>query len=279
MLNIVMVRRVTRTMAGFALLLTAGVLSAADPANSRTITTAKKAVGRKSTTNRRAVRDEASARPFDGSGFYLLIVRNPVIQRELNLAPDQIERVEQSLAQIDQPLFALRDAKESESREKADVLLGQLGTNLREILDGAQWQRLWEVIVQARGAAALLMPAVAEELELSTKQTRRIDEVISDTKRGSEAVAKKATKDEKVPSEKLAELQVAGQKKVLAILSPEQQRKLAALAGNRFDLSKIPSLAYKAPPLTGIEHWLNSEPLTLEKLRGKVVALNFFAYG
>jgi hypothetical protein len=38
-------------------------------------------------------------------------------------------------------------------------------------------------------------------------------------------------------------------------------------------------LAYKAPELTGIKTWFNSEPLTLARLRGKVVALNFFAYG
>jgi thiol-disulfide isomerase/thioredoxin len=33
-----------------------------------------------------------------------------------------------------------------------------------------------------------------------------------------------------------------------------------------------------APEFTGIEQWLNSEPLTLERLRGKVVLVDFWTY-
>ncbi len=33
-----------------------------------------------------------------------------------------------------------------------------------------------------------------------------------------------------------------------------------------------------APAFTGIEKWLNSEPLTLEQLRGKVVLVDFWTY-
>lgn len=34
----------------------------------------------------------------------------------------------------------------------------------------------------------------------------------------------------------------------------------------------------KAPEFTGITHWLNSDPLTLEKLKGKVVLIDFWTY-
>ena len=35
---------------------------------------------------------------------------------------------------------------------------------------------------------------------------------------------------------------------------------------------------YKAPALTGIEGWINSKPLTLSQLKGKVVLIDFWSY-
>jgi len=42
-------------------------------------------------------------------------------------------------------------------------------------------------------------------------------------------------------------------------------------------LQKLP-IERKAPELVGIEDWINSEPLTLEELRGKVVLVDFWTY-
>jgi len=39
-----------------------------------------------------------------------------------------------------------------------------------------------------------------------------------------------------------------------------------------------PAAAVPAPEFTGIEKWLNSEPLTMESLRGKVVLVDFWTY-
>ena len=33
-----------------------------------------------------------------------------------------------------------------------------------------------------------------------------------------------------------------------------------------------------APEFTGINHWLNSDPLTMQQLRGKVVLVDFWTY-
>ena len=42
--------------------------------------------------------------------------------------------------------------------------------------------------------------------------------------------------------------------------------------------SAAPSDSQRAPELVGIESWINSEPLTLEGLRGKVVLIDFWTY-
>ena len=42
--------------------------------------------------------------------------------------------------------------------------------------------------------------------------------------------------------------------------------------------SAAPANSQRAPELVGIESWINSEPLTLEGLRGKVVLIDFWTY-
>jgi hypothetical protein len=39
------------------------------------------------------------------------------------------------------------------------------------------------------------------------------------------------------------------------------------------------ALKTAAPELKGIEAWINSKPLTLKELRGKVVVLHFWTFG
>jgi len=271
------VRRAPATLAGLAMLLASAALWGAPPASRPTIAS-KAAAGRKSAaTQKKADGDESRPRPIDTSTFHILLVRDPAVQRELQFSPEQKQQLEEALGQIDRPLFALRDAKESNRREKVAGLLGQLASRLTEILDERQGQRLREIVVQAQGAAALATPTVVDELQLSPNQARRIEEILADTKRASETLGQKAAQGEK--ADKLAEIQDAGGKKMLAVLSLQQRQRFAALAGDRFDLARLRPLAYNAPELTGIDAWLNSEPLTLAELRGKVVALNFFAYG
>ena len=39
------------------------------------------------------------------------------------------------------------------------------------------------------------------------------------------------------------------------------------------------TLNVAAPELTGIQEWINSKPLTLKELRGRVVVLHFWTFG
>lgn len=67
MLNALAARRTALTIAGVVMLLSVGALATACPPTMRINAAVKKVAGRKSSTNRKAVRDETSARPLDGS--------------------------------------------------------------------------------------------------------------------------------------------------------------------------------------------------------------------
>ena len=49
------------------------------------------------------------------------------------------------------------------------------------------------------------------------------------------------------------------------------------VSGNDASAEELPNLG-PAPELVGLENWINSEPLTLEELRGKVVLVDFWTY-
>jgi cytochrome c biogenesis protein CcdA/thiol-disulfide isomerase/thioredoxin len=62
--------------------------------------------------------------------------------------------------------------------------------------------------------------------------------------------------------------------------SGRAQRELRKLRGNTREQAASSSLADfgAAPEVTGLAHWINSRPLTLKKLRGKVVLVDFWTY-
>lgn len=50
----------------------------------------------------------------------------------------------------------------------------------------------------------------------------------------------------------------------------------SSVSADNSDVFNVPS--YKAPEITGIESWINSDPLTIKGLRGKVVLVDFWTY-
>ena len=62
--------------------------------------------------------------------------------------------------------------------------------------------------------------------------------------------------------------------------SKSAQRELQKLRGNTRQVAATTSLRDygRAPQLTGLTNWINSKPLTLKQLRGKVVLIDFWTY-
>jgi hypothetical protein len=63
------------------------------------------------------------------------------------------------------------------------------------------------------------------------------------------------------------------------MLTPDQQARVRELFGKPIDASRLGRVKFKAPELSGTNGWLNTSPLDMQQLRGKVVALHFWAFG
>lgn len=186
----------------------------------------------------------------------LMMARDRAVHAELKLDGLQREKLRAAVVEVDQPFWRLRDVPPAKSAKELEMLAVQLRQRMDQTLSREQQARFEQLVLQARGARALTKPDLRRQLGLNGDQSKQISELIATSKAGS------------LPATTL-----------LAILNDEQQAKLSALFGPRFDLSQVTRIGCFAPELQGVEAWINTSPLTLEAQRGKVVVVHFWAFG
>jgi thiol-disulfide isomerase/thioredoxin len=186
----------------------------------------------------------------------LMLARDPAVQAELKLKPAQVEAIRAAVEEVDHPLWQLRDVSPTECGDKLEAQLAELQLGLSKTLSADQLARFDQIVMQARGAKALNSTDIRDRLRLSDTQATQVASLVNGATEG------------KLDAQQL-----------LAVLSGEQQQQLNSLFGPQFDLSRIKRIGCMAPELRGVESWINSPPLTLKQLRGKVVVVHFWAFG
>jgi hypothetical protein len=214
------------------------------------------------------------------SNPFLFLVRDSGVQAELKLSGDQKTAVRRLLDEIDPTLWLLRDTSPEEGGERVQALIAKAKSNLSGVLKKEQLTRLDQIVLQAQGPEALCLPGVAQRLTLSSSQKQEIRETIESRRKELQELFEQVTKGtDKDPQEKVAKIRAAEQEQLLLILTESQQKQWAAMLGKSIDLSNVQISSIKAPEIVAADEWINSEPLTLEKLRGRVVALHFWTFG
>jgi Spy/CpxP family protein refolding chaperone len=178
--------------------------------------------------------------PFGGGGLLGLATRDDV-QQELQLVDEQKDKVraisddmqtktrEEMRGLFDQ----LRDlsaeerrAKFGEIRAKFEAINSEMEKKLDGVLLPHQLERLKQIDLQnkirQRGASALTSGDVADALKLTDDQRDKLE------KRAAEVQDELQTK--------IRELQADARKKMIDVLTPDQQAQLQKLMGDNFDL-------------------------------------------
>ena len=148
-------------------------------------------------------------------------------------------------------------------------------------MTATQLKRLTQIQLRVRGIRSLLLDKVADELALSGEQQARIQSIAGQTDAHLKSIQDKPqTEDTASTNDQILRAREQEQARIADELTDDQKRRFAALLGPVVDTLKIgQAIAFKAPELSISDAWLNSPPLTLKELRGKVIALHFWAFG
>ena len=207
------------------------------------------------------------------------LLRSGRIHRELRLTPETVAQIEKAADEVDLPLWRLRDLPPEQRNEQIEQLVAQLRRRLSEVLSVQQTERLNQILWQAQGVDAILEPEVAARLMLSVEQTAKIVALLNAAyKKLSEVQRNQQVRSEAVRGIYAQKVRTESQKNIMAVLTSFQQNTLAVLMGRSINLSKVRSIACKAPEFE-IETWINSPAVKLSDLRGKVMVVHFYAFG
>jgi peroxiredoxin len=226
-----------------------------------------------------AARQEAARNRPPIDPFFILI-RDRVVREKLDLTAQQTKAVDALLREHNGLLLAIRDVGPLGAPESVQLRLRDIRGQVERMLDERQRIRLAGLVLQAQGYDALLLPALAAELKLQPVQQQQLADIQRDFLAKVEPLQKpNADRSAEQRQQALDAANRERQRRVLAVLDERQTRTWAERLGEPFDFSILRSGPAWAPEFNQVETWLNSSPLRMESLRGRVVVVHFFTFG
>ena len=206
-----------------------------------------------------------------------LLIRDPAIVADLQLTDQQSEVLRQLSDALDGLLFSLRDAGPRPTDDQQLSAIKQVDAKLEslpQILSTAQQQRLTQLRRQYEGIVTLVRPEIVRQLKLTDVQLTQIRRLHRQSlQRQKEAASKEnsAALIQRIQQEQLQQ--------TIQVLDESQREQWLRLLGKPFDFSTMRRAYFHAPELRQVSAWINSPPLSLESLKGKVVIVHFWTFG
>ena len=211
----------------------------------------------------------------------ILLLRDESVRTALACNDEQQQSLDALLRGHNRLLLAIRDVGPTGADQSAQPALKEIRDELKTLLNDEQRRRLQGLILQAQGYDSLLRKDIATQLKLTPTQLKELAKVSADFRAKAQALqtpGETPRSPEDVQAE-LKKLQANRHQLVLSQLDKQQQTRYSELLGEPFDFAQVRPSPADAPEFADIDAWINSQPLTMESLRGRVVVVHFFAFG
>lgn len=208
------------------------------------------------------------------------LLHTPEIHQELKFNKTQVAELESLFFEIDSSWFQSRNLADEKQQPILDSIDQRVHKWLAEHTTKEQRERLSQIELQAQNVRMLLRKDLADQLKLESSQQSRFAELARATVTAQAALQTALNQGESNDDlqSKATAAAKAEQDAVKKVLKPEQQKRLAQFIGEPFELSKLNRIYPMAPEFLPATNWVNSKPLTLKELRGKVVLVHFYAF-
>ena len=222
-----------------------------------------------------------------GVGSDQLIPRNllglihaPEIHKELELTKEQISKLQQLFKEIDGTWFRSRILPPENQKPIIEKLEQRVFQWFAQNTSASQQRRLGQLDIQSQGIRMLLRDDLKQQLNLDQDQYQALLSLAQATHKVQLELNQANARGTAAEQLETALREAAAKEKeaLKKVVREDQLQKLGALMGERFDTSRLQRIFPMAPELIQVKHWINSEPLTLRQLRGKVVVVHFYAF-
>ena len=232
-----------------------------------------------------ATKPAAPSLPFNPVTYVpqviLPLLHTPQVQAELGIEGAKLGQLEQLFATVDGDWWRARNLPPLKQRAATAKVEKTMKTWLTESLPREKLLRLADLERRAQGGRVLLREDVAEVVGLEPAQSEKLLAAARATESAAAALGKVFQSGGGPGDLEKAALLAARERELKLpgdLLSKEQQKRWRELAGAPFDTVTLDRIYPMAPELAPSATWINSKPLTLADLRGKVVILHFYAF-
>jgi Spy/CpxP family protein refolding chaperone len=180
-----------------------------------------------------------------GRGFEMsalqLAAQAEEVQAALNLTGDQKDKIEEINDQLREDRRDLWEPGSGDDYpgEEMEKLTNEANAKLADVLDDGQKKRLMGIQIQVNGASTLFDDAVAKELGVTEDQKSQLSDVRDSNREATmEALRDSEDLSREERMEKFQELRTEGDKKLLAVLTSDQQSQYESLKGEPVEVDR-----------------------------------------